>query len=51
MTLSQTFFGRSEGSESISVEELLFLCRATESEPVESGTFLIANLKGVARST
>lgn len=51
MILSQTFFGRREGSELINVEELLFLCCIAKSEPVKSGTFLITNLEGVARST
>lgn len=51
MILAQTFFGRIEGSEPISVEELMFLYRITKSEPVESGMFLIANLEGVSRST
>lgn len=50
MILAQNFFGRSEGSEPISAEELLFLCVA-ELEPIESGTFLIANLDGVVRYT
>lgn len=51
MILAQTFFGRSEGSEPISAEELMFLCRAAESKLVEYGTFLIANLDGISRST
>lgn len=51
MILAQTFFGRSEGREPISADKLLFLCCVSESEPVESGTFLIVNLDGVARST
>lgn len=50
MILAHTFFGRSGGSEPISVEELIFLYRIAESEPVESGIFLIANLEDVSRS-
>lgn len=50
MNLSQTFFGMSDGSEPNSVEELMFLYRITESEPVKSRTFLITNLEGVAKS-
>lgn len=51
MVLAQTFFGRSEHNEPISADELLFLFCITQSCSVEYGTFLIANLEGIALST
>lgn len=47
MILAQTSFGRSDTCEPLSEEELFILHCITESDSVESGTFLITNLRHI----
>lgn len=51
MTLAQKFFGRSDANDYVSEEEPFILYCAANSDSVESGTFLIQNLEGVACSS
>lgn len=51
MVLTQTFFGRSENTDTITKEELFIMFSVFQSRPINSTTFLFANLDKISQST
>lgn len=51
MVLAQTFFRKSENTDTVSKEELFILFRVFQSRPIHSATFLLASMNIIANST